>query len=294
MTSINYKQYFYNYLTRHQFDNRVYGFEEILKDAIRSFTKLSGVDLDQKVSANLKRHWNDLKKMIDEDEIDGIIPILEIVNDTSRLVLPSAYGNKYDITTKNKHWISKRNEILSFIDKLNDREYEYLSCYLCRCLSASKVLVTPPGNEGGIDFIAEIKFSKNSHFLFGTNGPIRIIGQSKMYGKAVDPSDIKEFNSTMNDVYSHAPKVSDVLPSWFKSSKGIIIPWFISHNGFKSGAMTRAKRYGIVATDSRMVTEQIALSAKFGKDVGKSTIMIELHRIIDEIKADKIVNPSLK
>lgn len=54
-----------------------------------------------------------------------------------------------------------------------------MSCAICDLLGADKISLTAPGNEGGVDFFARISFPQKAHFLFGTKGPIRIVGQCK-------------------------------------------------------------------------------------------------------------------
>ena len=284
MARINYKSELKSYITRTSFPNLKLEFAEILEDSLRQSTNLKGVELSRKVHSSLGRHWNYIKKFIDEDEIKGIKPIFKIVDNYKKILIPYQYDNSITLTPIERRKLEERPNILNIIDNLNDREYEALSCYLCECLSASNILLTPKGNEGGIDFMAEISFSSKSHYLFGSNGPIRIVGQSKKYNSSVEEKEIKEFNQTLNDTFSETQKMLKILPTWFRAGKGIIIPWFIAHSGFQSGAITRAKNYGIVLSDSRRIAEELCMTRNFSKNIGitstKSIIQNETKRII--------------
>lgn len=74
---------------------------------------------------------------------------------------------------------------------------------------------------------------------------------------------IKEFITTLNDVYHLTSKMRTVLPLWFSQSKGIIIGWIISHSGFQQGAKDRAKDFGIVLSDTRELRDLISSSMEF-------------------------------
>lgn len=74
------------------------------------------------------------------------------------------------------------------------------------------------------DFFARISFPQKAHFLFGTKGPIRIVGQCKKYANRDNVGHMKEFVTTMNNVYNKSYRAGEILPDWFKLEKGDIIP----------------------------------------------------------------------
>ena len=151
-------------------------------------------------------------------------------------------------------------ELYKFFDKLNDREYEVMSCVICDLLGADKISLTAPGNEGGVDFFARISFPQKAHFLFGTKGPIRIVGQCKKYANRDNVGHMKEFVTTMNNVYNKSYRAGEILPDWFKLEKGDIIGWHIANSGHQTGALDVAKNYGILVSDTKQLIEIICNS----------------------------------
>ncbi len=257
------KQKVIKYIIRHSPQKGILEFSELLNEvAIRVLKKEK--DLAERfVQSNVQRYWNYINSLIEQDIKKGIEPVLKI-EDNSLKRFRWFFGENFsDIPHKKFHLLSCRHLFLQEIDTLNHRQFEALGCLTSELIGAKKTLLTPPGNEGGIDFIASIKFSKTSHFLFGVSGPIRIIGQCKKYSGAAQVSSIKEFNATLQDVYSLTRKMRSILPDWFRTEKGPIIGWCISHLGFQSGAIDRAKNYGVVISDSRDIAEVIAGSRNF-------------------------------
>lgn len=239
-------------------------FDDLLSSAIETALKMTGSVRDSYLTQNAKRHWNNIIKVQSENYRDrNIQPIFKILNGSSRTVechlldkLNSTGDNKFNL-------LKSRPFILNEIDLINPRQYEALAIKVSRLLNANNVLLTPPGNEAGIDFIATIKFSDEANYLFGVNGPIRIIGQCKKYNTAVQVDKIKEFNSTIGDVHHMTNKMRKVIPSWFSQSKGVIVGWIINHSGFQQGAKDRAKDYGIILSDSFDIAEIISATDSY-------------------------------
>lgn len=254
----------YTFFTRYSFPATDFSFDVILTEAIERCLFKTDVERDIYFEANVKRIWNYVKKTQYElCKEKSILPLFSIQQESTRII--RCYVNDCFQKTLDKkyYFLKSRPNILNEIDLLSHREYEALSILLCENLSANNTLLTPRGNEGGIDFIATIKFSETSHFLFGVNGPIRIIGQCKKYNTAVQVDKVKEFNSTIGDVHRLYPKVKNVLPLWFLQSKGPIIGWIISHSGFQQGAKNRAKDFGLILSDTLEIGEVFSSSKKF-------------------------------
>lgn len=253
------KQILHNFLIKNHFNDGILNFETVLEQAGKKAFNKNGIDLSLFIQNTLKRHWNNTLKLIYEDEKRDLVPVFKIVNKNTKLI---EYNNN-----SSKGYKAKLNrdrvDFLNEIDLINDREYEALCCVVLKNLGANNILLTPYGNECGIDFVGTIKFSKSAHFLFGVNGPIRIIGQSKFYWQKVSVKEIKEFDSTISDIQRLSPKVSSILPDWFKKEKGPIIGWFIAHSSFQSGANDRSKNFGFINSDSRVLVEILSKSKKF-------------------------------
>jgi hypothetical protein len=253
------RQELHNFLIKNHFNDGVLNFETILKQAGENVFDKQGLDLSLFVQSTLNRHWNNTLKLIYEDEKRNLEPIFTIVDKKTKLLEYSNHSSKGYKAKLNRDRVDFLNEI----DSINDREYEAFCCVVLKNLGANNILLTSKGNEGGIDFVGTIKFGKKAHFLFGVNGPLRIIGQSKYYDHKVSVKEIKEFDSTISDIQRLSPKVNFVLPNWFKKEKGPIIGWFIAHSSFQSGANDRSKNFGFINSDSRDLVEILSKSKKF-------------------------------
>lgn len=278
----------YKFFTRCVFPNTNFSFDTLLFEAIERSLFKSGIERDSYFQANVQRIWNYMQKMQYELQKEkGIQPLLNIQNFSTRHV--SCYLNDSFKNSQNKkyYFLKSRPKILNEIDLLTSRQYEALSILLCEILSANNTLLTPSGNEAGIDFIATIKFSEAAHFLFGINGPIRIIGQCKKYNDAVQVDKVKEFHSTISDVQHLTAKIRGILPAWFYQSRGLIIGWLIGHSGFQQGAKDRAKDFGIILSDTIEIAEIISGSKKFHQDLPfdrrHEKILLEIQNILTRL-----------
>lgn len=281
-----------NYFARKDYDDKVHYFDDLLRAAIHIVLDKNGDDLDRFVDIHSNRYWNALNQQQNIDREKGIVPLFNIEDELSKKI-------SWFIRTSDKklirrlHLLRSRTHILRKIDSLNSRQYEALACVTCCLLGASNVLLTTTGNEAGIDFLASINFSADSHYFFGVNGPLRIIGQCKKHNSAIQVGSIKEFNSTLDDVYSLTEKVRKILPSWFLTSKGPIIAWFICHSGFQSGALSRARNYGIITSDSRDLAEVISSCRRLKPLLPYDMRVEALTKKVTEILNDANINMDL-
>lgn len=255
--SINENTIIFNKLYRSHYDDKEYFFEEILKKAILRTLTDDTVKAETMAANKVNRLWNSYKKQYEEDVSNGIVPLFSIVNNYEKKV--RWIGENLD-TDSRREYYKIRPELYKFFDKLNDREYEVMSCAICDLLGADKISLTAPGNEGGVDFFARISFPQKAHFLFGTKGPIRIVGQCKKYANRDNVGHMKEFVTTMNNVYNKSYRAGEILPDWFKLEKGDIIGWYIANSGHQTGALDVAKNYGILVSDTKQLIEIICNS----------------------------------
>lgn len=255
--SINENTIIINKLYRSHYDDKEYFFEEILKKAILRTLTDDTVKAETMAANKVNRLWNSYKKQYEEDVSNGIVPLFSIVNNYEKKI--RWIGENLD-TDSRREYYKIRPELYKFFDKLNDREYEVMSCVICDLLGADKISLTAPGNEGGVDFFARISFPQKAHFLFGTKGPIRIVGQCKKYANRDNVGHMKEFVTTMNNVYNKSYRAGEILPDWFKLEKGDIIGWHIANSGHQTGALDVAKNYGILVSDTKQLIEIICNS----------------------------------
>ena len=255
--SINENTIIFNKLYRSHYDDKEYFFEEILKKAILRTLTDDTVKAETMAANKVNRLWNSYKKQYEEDVSNGIVPLFSIVNNYEKKV--RWIGENLD-TDSRREYYKIRPELYKFFDKLKDREYEVMSCVICDLLGADKISLTAPGNEGGVDFFARISFPQKAHFLFGTKGPIRIVGQCKKYANRDNVGHMKEFVTTMNNVYNKSYRAGEILPDWFKLEKGDISGWHIANSGHQTGELDVAKNYGILVSDTKQLIEIICNS----------------------------------
>jgi len=258
------KQKIFRWLYRSPFPAGILDFDTILNQAARIALGLPSMDADRFVVARGKTYWNWLRQEQDFITGRGLTPIFSIKDDNARRIswypadIASLKSRKQKLQAR---LLQTRPYVLRKIDTLDDRKYEALACTICRMLNANKVVLTARGNEGGVDFFASIILPQRSHVLFGAAGPLRIIGQCKFYNDKVQVGEIRDFITTIADVKSY--RLRHLVPTWFQTSRGPIIGWFIGHTGFQSGAEDRAKEEGIILSNSLDLSEIISLSRKF-------------------------------
>lgn len=247
------------WLYRTEFDGIV-PFRDTLQRAARVALGKDALAADAYVESNVKSVWSYLLRTQEEEERRGISRIFDVVDAmalTLRWCSPSPHGPPARHAAKLRH----RPAMLSMIDALTDREFEALACVSLRLVGATETILTPPGNEGGVDFFALIPSPGRCHLFSGGSHPLRIIGQSKKYSSAVQVGKFKEFLETIAEVkHGGEPKTEKVVPPWFHAVRGPIIGLMIAHTGFQAGAETRARKHGVIVADSLDMAEILALS----------------------------------
>ncbi len=252
--SVNDNQKIFDRMHRIKFEERNYAFEEVLKLCI--LDNLTNDPVKAELMANKKSNhmWGRYCQEHREDIKNGVVPLFTIDNEYDKTV--HWIGDTKEYGTRREHYFV-RPDLYSFIDKLDDREYETLACVVCELLGADRIYLTPKGNEGGIDFLARIQFPSKAHFIFGVKGPIRIVGQCKKYSTKDNVGHMKEFIKTLDSVHNRSFRAGEILPDWFQFEKGAIIGWHISNLGHQSGALDYAKNYGVLVSDSKQLIDII-------------------------------------
>ena len=251
------KKKIFNGIYRIKYDDKEYYFEEILKKSILKTVTDDTLKAETMAGNKVNRLWNQYQEQHMEDISNGITPLFTIVNSYEKKVRWIGESVVSDIR---RECYKVRPTLYKYFDTLNDREYEVMACVICELLGADKISLTASGNEGGVDFFARIPFSKKSHFFFGIKGPIRIVGQCKKYVNKDHVGHMKEFVTTMNNVYNKSYRVGEILPDWFKIERGHIIGWHIANAGHQSGALDIAKNYGLLVSDTKQLIEIICTS----------------------------------
>ncbi len=241
-------------------------FRQLLSSLAESVLGKSRIDADAFADANLRKYWNWLSKEVDDHATRGVTPFFSL-----------ATGGGYAISSTCHAWMSSsdsqvqargtlalsRPNVLRQIDAMTDREYEALACVACSAIGSRMTLLTPPGNEGGIDFFATLSVKTRTHVLSANGAEVRIVGQCKKYASPVAVDKLEQFILTMQNVRHRSERVRRHIPAWFEESRGPIFGWIMSHSGFQTGAADEAKNHGIVMSDTLDLAELVCLSETF-------------------------------
>ncbi|MCL4066702.1 restriction endonuclease [Pseudomonas sp. GX19020] len=218
------------------------------------------IDHEEKVSKCRKSLYSDLKMADYDHHASGGILSFSYTDERFHKL-------RWNTSSKGDKRIGKkirdRSAAVSWIESLNDcRDYEYLGGLPMKKLGASKVFVTPAGNEFGIDFLAIVPaFSKSDIFMSKSKGT-RVVGQSKLYRSAVTRDKIQSFNDVMSSIRNNKAELIDILPAWFRSSNAPIVGFFVAHSGYQSGARISAEQNGYTLIDSLCASEIISCCGK--------------------------------
>ncbi|WP_353163320.1 restriction endonuclease [Salinisphaera shabanensis] len=226
-------------------------------------------DAERYVHANQTRLWNALKKQQKLDISLGRYCLFRITDNSGMKAIwrrSLGIGTLSTATLRIETRWRARPHLLAAIDVLSDRQYEALGCVTSKLVGADYIHLTPPGNEGGIDFLCRIPAPARTHIFGGAHSPIRVVGQCKKYKSKVGVEKIRDFAKTLDDVRHRAQHLEQIVPHWFRSTPGPVIGWVIGHSGFQSGAVTISNNHGIVLSNSIDLGEVIATSKSFYED----------------------------
>jgi hypothetical protein len=250
---------------REAFPKGTLDFDSLLHEAVRASLGKSNIDTEPYVQRNRKRFWNELLLSLDLDAKAGRSVLFEVKDIYSRKLiwLPSNLNivdSKRD--RQNRLHLAARPHITRAIDDLSDREYEALGCVICELIGGTNVLLTPRGNERGVDFLATVHMVGKCHVFSGSHRLYRIVGQAKKYEAKVEFKELQRLNDTLNEIKYQTPDMQRIIPPWFHLASGPIVGWLIAHNGFQTGGISYAKSHGIMISDTHDLSEIVALSRK--------------------------------
>ena len=212
---INEKPTLLRWIYRSEFED-VLSLKAILQKGAQFVLGKDPLAAEAYAETNVGSFWNYLLRAQDEDEQRGISRVSEAIDPMARTLRwcssPGAEMVRRAIRLRH------RAVVLKMIDSLSDRQYEALACASLNLAGASKFVLTPKGNEGGVDFFALVPSPARCHLFSGAHHPLRIIGQSKKYTSAVQAGKFKEFLKTIDEVkHGGEPKTEKVIPPWFHS-----------------------------------------------------------------------------
>ena len=254
-----------NWVLRQEWDGtRTFAFDSTLERFARSVLAKSAMGAAAYVEANAARRWNGFISQLEQLHKRGIVPLLvelDSVARTGRFVYSDP--NSRDVSRERALRSVIRPLFLRAIDALDNREYEALACVIAQYAGADRVYLTPPGNEGGVDFFALIRSPGRTHIFSANSAPIRIIGQCKKYKQSINVDRLRQFRQTISDVCHQSELIEQHVPSWFRSASGPVVGWMIGHSGFQTGALTVAKNHGMVTSDSLDLAELASQCRRF-------------------------------
>ncbi|HCW61845.1 restriction endonuclease [Sphingobium lactosutens] len=197
--------------------------------------------------------------------------------------LKLSWARSHQMGRKHRQRLNCRASVARWLHGLDDRSYEIASAYAMKSLGASKVHVTPKGDEFGMDFLALVPaFTKSPLFVSGARG-VRIVGQSKKYSHPVAREKIQSFNDLIGSIKNNKAELIPLLPSWFRSSGSPIISCFIAHSGYQAGSIRMSSQAGHILIDSIGLAEIIGRPSRFGDDgedgVTHKALWSEINRI---------------
>ncbi len=200
-------------------------------------------EADQFADLNLTKYWNWLKMLLDEQKRRGLNPYFLIPSSSSFAI--ACAGNDLvssaDAESQIRgEYLRTRAEFLRQIDGLDDRAYEALAVVASQVLGARNFHLTPQGNEGGVDFYAEMVVQREIPNFSNVGARIRVVGQCKKYSAPLAVDKFEQFLHTMQNVRHRSDRVRPHIPVWFNESNAPIIGWIISHQGFQIGSSDEA------------------------------------------------------
>ena len=143
-------------------------FRATLESLAERVLGISTIDAQAFVHTNAKRYWNWFIEDADQQRRRGILPYFTVVGEGTYAFSHTAHSFQSS-SDANKQLIGQlalsRPNILRQLDSLTDRQYEAMACVACNVMGARYQILTPQGNEGGIDFIATLPMNSSCHIF---------------------------------------------------------------------------------------------------------------------------------
>ena len=247
----------------HDFDRSWLDFDDHLVSAIRHCSTVSQMDAERYATSNSNRLWNQFRLRIEADKQRGLYPTFsEVAPGVKRLFwIPMFFPPGLAKVDRHKRTrMRSRRRITESIRSLNPVEYEALSAVVCKLSGATRISLTPRVRDRGVDLFALIPSVGKSHVFSGGAGPLRIVGQCKMFTGRVSYGDVRDFAYSLNAIRQRGESVKRIIPPWFMMERGPIVGWFVAHSGLQSGPEGELNNLGIMHSDSRDLAEVITMS----------------------------------
>jgi hypothetical protein len=196
-----------------------------------------GIDLSQIdafVEANKRCLWNYVKEGIRELRLLCENDLVEIV-DEDRMLFRNLQYLTISPRSSRELKLSLRWALINFVDQFSWRQYEALASVAAELFGAENTMLTPSGNEGGIDLYAVVPNKGPTRIFHGRHSFFKIIGQSKKYSIPLDVGRTREFIHVVDAVRTRSAEINRRIPLWFHEADGPVIGWINAHAGFQRG-----------------------------------------------------------
>lgn len=230
-----------------------HSFEQLLTTLAISHLGKDPIDAERFAERNLRKYWNWFLAFTDDHKERGLSPYFLIPSGSSYSVACASYdlSMSHDSGSQLRgRDLLTRAALLNQLDALDDRTYEALAGVVCEVIGVDRFVLTPPGNEGGIDFFAHVIVRKSSSAFPVLGTRLRVVGQCKKYASALTVDKFDPFIQTMHNVRYRSDRVRSHIPSWFNESAAPIVGWIIGHSGFQTGTTDEGKQHGFYMSDS--------------------------------------------
>jgi Restriction endonuclease len=264
------------WLYRQEFDRPLQIREIVFSGAMQALGKALS-DAEAYSETNSNSFWNYLFAHQDDQAKRGLFRAFEVLDATAKTMSWCGVGAAIPLqtlTSRERARLRHRPAMLRMIDDLTSRQYEALGCVVSRLGGASETLLTPKGNEGGVDFFALLPNPGRCHLFAGGIHPLRVVAQCKKHKAPVEEGDVRDFLHSLDSVRFRERKVEKFIPPWFQATRGPIVGLIVSHSGFQDAAERKARNHGVIvadtldlaeiATQSRRVPETLNGDARAG------------------------------
>jgi hypothetical protein len=255
------QQKLFQYLVRNPEFHPI-GFETWVAKAAQIVLSVQASSAETLAIRRKQRLWTEFRKYDQELGKRGCLRIFEVVDEPS-MIFCSPKQSRYSEVLTSTLLRNDRHRVISWIDTLNDREFEFLGAATAYFLGARQAVVTPRDNDGGVDFYALLPSWGASVVFHSPHKYIKVVGQSKYYTSQASTDVTKLLVKTIDDIRSFTVEMVPRLPDWFKEEKGPVVGIIVAPFGFQSGAVTRAHSNGIMLADSIDVAEAIICSRRY-------------------------------